>query len=94
MSALTRSPDAVRQQITEALDLDAFPLRGYRDREYLEAALDAGFEVTDLAVAHDVSKKSIYRAVEKHGIDLQQPPSNGLAKRLWDSDPDAIGGSP
>jgi transposase len=82
----------LRQEIVSELSLEDFPLCGYRDEEYLEAALAVGYDVADLAEAHDVSKKSIYRAVDEHGIDLQKPPSNGPARRLWEADPDAVGG--
>ena len=92
MSVQRRRPDSIRRKIASDLDLDDFPPRGYRNKEYLEAAFAAGYDVADLADAHDVSKKSIYRAAEKHSIELQKPPSNGPAKRLWDLDPDAVGG--
>lgn len=94
MSVQRSRPDALRTAIVDDLELEAFPLRGYReDREYLEGALDAGYEVADLAEAHGVSKKSIYRAVDKFDLELRKPPSRGLAKRLLDADPDEVGGA-
>lgn len=64
MSVHRQSPVTLRRGIVTDLDLDGFPLRGYRDEEYLQAALAAGYDVTTLAQAHDVAKKTIYRALE------------------------------
>ncbi|RKD94753.1 hypothetical protein [Halopiger aswanensis] len=83
---------ALRARIIDVLELDAFPINGHRHREYLERALDAGFSVQDLATAHEVRRKTIYRAAERNGLELERPPANGLARRLWEMDPDAIGG--
>jgi hypothetical protein len=69
-----------------------FPLQGYRDQEYLSDALAAGFTPADLATAHDVSRRSIYRAAATHDIDLQRPPSTGPARLLWELDADAVPG--
>lgn len=89
----TQSPDAtLRTDIVRALNLEAFPARGYRHGEYLESVLAAGFDVSDLATAHRVSRKTIYRAVDEHDLELQQPPSNGLSRALYEADPDAVGG--
>jgi hypothetical protein len=89
----TGEPDVLgRTNIVQALNLEAFPARGYRHGKYLESALAAGFDVSDLAAAHRVSKKTIYRAVDEHNLELQQPPSNGLSRALYEADPDAVGG--
>jgi hypothetical protein len=92
MSTPRDAPAALQARLVDALDLEAFPARGSRDGAYLERALAAGFDVAELAAAHGVSKRTVYRAAEKHGIELQQPPSNGLSRRLYEADPDAIGG--
>ncbi|WP_276259913.1 hypothetical protein [Haloglomus litoreum] len=92
MSPPREAPTTLQAQLVDALELEAFPARGYRDRAYLEQALAAGFDVAELATAHDVSKRTVYRAAEKHGLELRQPPSNGLSRRLYEADPDAIGG--
>jgi hypothetical protein len=92
VSVRRQSPGTLRREIVTDLELDGFPLRGYRDEEYLQAALEAGYDVATLAQAHDVAKKTIYRALEDTSIEVQKPPSNGPAKRLWELDPDAIGG--
>lgn len=81
-----------RQAIADILDRDAVDDEAYHDQVYLEAALAAGFDIADLASAHDVAKKSIDRAINRHGIEYEQPPSNGTARKLWDSHPDAISG--
>ncbi|MDS0261844.1 hypothetical protein NDI56_20785 [Haloarcula sp. S1CR25-12] len=60
------------------------------DRTYLRAALKAGFEVADLAKAHDVSKKSIYRAIDRHDLTREQPQRNGAARWLWNAPPDTV----
>jgi len=78
--------------ITDTLGLDVFPLQGYRNPDYLRAALAAGFTPADLATAHDVSRRSIYRAAATHDIELQQPPSTGPAPLLWEMDADAVPG--
>lgn len=71
-----------RQEIVATLDVAAFDPSAYRDRSYLEAALAADFDVVDLATAHDVSKKSIYRALDTHDLEYEEPPSNGPARQL------------
>ena len=88
MSIEASPVDELRSRIVSDLFLTAFPLRGYREEGYLRRALDAGYSVAELARAHDVSERSIYRAIEKHSIDLEKPPSNGPARTLWDADPD------
>lgn len=92
MSTSHDAPITLQARLVDALELEAFPTRGYRDAAYLERALAAGFDVAELAAAHDVSKRTVYRAADEHGIELQQPPSNGLSRRLYEADPDAIGG--
>lgn len=82
----------LRTAIVQELDLEAFPARGYRRERYLARSLEAGFDVAELATAHRVSKKTVYRAVDEHDLDLQQPPSNGLSRRLYEARPDAVGG--
>ncbi|MDL0126607.1 hypothetical protein [Halobacterium salinarum] len=84
--------DELQAALVDTLGLDAFPRRGYRRAEYLTAALEAGFEPGDLATAHRVSERSIYRAIETHGLDRVRPPTSGLAERLWELDPDAVPG--
>jgi hypothetical protein len=88
MSIQPSPVDELRSRIAADLYLTAFPLRGYREEEYLRRALDAGYSVAELARAHDVSERSIYRAIENHSINLQKPPSNGPARTLWNTDPD------
>jgi hypothetical protein len=92
MSTPRDAPATLQAELVNALELEVFPARGYRDGAYLERALGAGFDVAELAAAHDVSKRTVYRAAAEHDIELQQPPSNGLSRRLYEADPDAIGG--
>ena len=82
----------LRREIVSTLWLDAFDAEAYHDRPYLRAALEAGFDVADLATAHDVSKKSIYRAIDQHDLARHQPPRNGTARWLWNAPPDAVPG--
>lgn len=84
--------DDLQAALVDALGLDAFPRRGYRRAEYLTAALEAGFDPAALATAHRVSERSIYRAIETHGVERSRPPTSGPAKRLWELDPDAVPG--
>lgn len=91
MSAIDQAAADQQAAIVAALELDAFPMRGYRRRSYLAAAFEAGFDVTDLAVAHDVSRKTIYRALNSHSLPAQQPPSTGLARQLYELEPNAVG---
>ncbi|MGB9934118.1 hypothetical protein [Haloarcula amylolytica] len=78
--------------LVAALDLDEFSPDAYTSAPYLEAALAAGFTVVDLATAHDVSKRSIYRVLDRHDIDYETPPKNGPARRLWNAHPDTVPG--
>ncbi|RLM88464.1 hypothetical protein D3D01_21190 [Haloarcula sp. Atlit-7R] len=78
--------------LVAALDLDEFSPDAYTSAPYLEAALAAGFTVVDLATAHDVSKRSIYRVLDRHGIGYETPPKNGPARRLWNAHPDTVPG--
>ena len=64
----------LRREITSTRRLDAFDTKAYHDRPYLRAALKAGFDVAELATAHDVSKKSIYRAIDRYDLAREQPP--------------------
>jgi hypothetical protein len=48
----------LRRDIAAALDQDTVDADAYLDGAYLEAAFSAGFEVADLARAHDVSKNT------------------------------------
>ena len=82
----------LRRELVATLDVAAFDPDAYRDRAYLEAALEAGFDVSDLATAHDVSKKSIYRAIDEHDIEYTELPSHGTARWLWNTHPDAVPG--
>ncbi|MDS0280365.1 hypothetical protein NDI85_21500 [Halomicroarcula sp. S1AR25-4] len=90
----TRPPATtqLQQNLVDTLGLTSLPSNAYRDPTYLEAAFDARFEVADLATAHDVSKKSIYRAMHRHDIEHTTPPKNGPARRLWNTHPDTIPG--
>lgn len=81
-----------RAEIVDALDLAAFTPDDYQSPSYLAAAFDAGFDVADLAIAHEVSKRTIYRAINRHDIDYETPPKNGPARRLWNSYPDTVPG--
>ncbi|NLV08306.1 hypothetical protein GOC83_19500 [Haloarcula rubripromontorii] len=81
-----------KAEIVAALDLSEFTPDAYTDPSYLAAALDAGFDVADLAIAHEVSKRTIYRAINRHDIEHETPPKNGPARRLWNSYPDTISG--
>lgn len=67
----------LRRDIASTLRLDEFDAEAYHNRPYLRAALEVGFDVADLATAHDVSKKSIYRAIDQHDLTNDQPPRNG-----------------
>jgi len=78
--------------LVAALDLDEFSPDAYTSAPYLEAALEAGFTVVDLATAHDVSKRSIYRVLDRHNIDYETPLKNGPARRLWNAHPDTVPG--
>jgi len=89
LSPATKQP---RQAIADTLDLETVEDEAYHDPAYVEAVLRAGFDVADFASAHDVAKKSIYRAINRLGIEHEQPPSNGPARKLWNSHPDAISG--
>jgi hypothetical protein len=82
----------LRRDIASTLGLDEFDAEAYQDRHYLRMALEAGFDVADLARAHDVSKKSIYRAIDRHDFTHEQPPRNGTARWLWNAPPDAVPG--
>jgi hypothetical protein len=82
----------LRRELVATLDVAAFDPDAYRDQTYLEAALEAGFDVSDLAMAHDVSKKSIYRTIDEHDIEYEQPPKSGPARRLWNTHPNAVPG--
>ena len=82
----------LRRDIAAALDQDTVDADAYLDGAYLEAAFSAGFEVADLARAHDVSKKTIYRSMDRHDLKHETPPKNGPARRLWDSHPDTVPG--
>jgi len=82
----------LRREIASTLRLDEFDTEAYHDRPYLRAALEAGFDVAELASAHDVSKKTIYRAIDHHGLTQEQPPRNGTARWLWNAPPDAVPG--
>jgi len=82
----------LRREIVSTLRLDEFDAEAYQERHYLRAALEAGFDVADLARAHDVSKKSIYRAIDHHDLTRDQPPRNGTARWLWNAPPDAVPG--
>jgi len=90
--AAPAATNQLRHEIASTLGLDAFDAEAYHDRPYLRAALKAGFDVADLAKAHDVSKKSIYRAIDRHDLTREQPPRNGTARWLWNAPPDAVPG--
>lgn len=79
-------------EIVAALDLSEFTPDDYTEPSYLAAAFDAGFDVADLAIAHEDSKRTIYFAINRHDIDHETPPKNGPARRLWNSYPDTISG--
>jgi hypothetical protein len=81
-----------RRDIVATLDVAAFDPTAYHDGDYLNAALGAGFDVGDLATAHNVSKKTIYRALDDNGIAYEEPPKSGPARRLWNASPDAVPG--
>jgi hypothetical protein len=83
---------ACQAELIAALDLDDFPADAYTSASYLEAALEAGVDVVDIATAHDVSKRSIYRMLDRHDIDHETPPKNGPARRLWNAHPDTVPG--
>ncbi|MDS0284500.1 hypothetical protein [Haloarcula onubensis] len=80
----------LRREIASTLRLDTFDAAAYQDRPYLRAAPEAGFDVAELARAHDVSKKSIYRAIDRHNLRPEQPPRNGTARWLWNVPLDAV----
>jgi len=82
----------IRAEIVAALDLQTFVPTAHTDSEYLRAALEAGFDVADLATAHEVSKRTIYRYIDRHEIDHEQPPKNGPARQLWNTHPSAVSG--
>ncbi|WP_324666182.1 transposase [Haloarcula sediminis] len=82
----------IRREIASTLRLDEFDAEAYQGRSYLRAALEAGFDVADLARAHDVSKKTIYRAIDQYDLTQEQPPRNGTARWLWNAPPDAVPG--
>lgn len=79
-------------ELVDALDLDDFSPDAYTSASYLEAALEAGFDVVDLATAHAVSKRSLYRVLDRHDIDYETPPKNGPARWLWNAHPDTVPG--
>jgi hypothetical protein len=81
-----------RERITEALDESDFDPDAVHDPAYLAAALAAGIEITTLATAHEISKRTLYRRLEEHDLLDTQPPSNGLARTLWLTSPDAVPG--
>lgn len=88
-----RTAASLQARLVDVLDLEAFPRRGYRRARYLTAALDAGFTPADLATAHEVSERSIYRAIAVHDdVEWQRPPTTGPAKTLWELDPSAVPG--
>jgi len=80
----------VRSEIVDELDLDGFPVRGYRDEEYLSAVLDAGFDVEELARAHDVTPRTIYNAMDEHSLSRPHPPTTGAARALWQADASVV----
>jgi len=89
------SQSATRQiqtAIVAALDLETFVPTAHTDPGYLRAALKAGFDIADLATAHGVSKRTIYRYLDRHGIEHEQPPKNGPARQLWNTQPSAVSG--
>lgn len=88
--SVTASPR--REDLVDVLGLDELPEKGYRQRDHLVEAIDAGFGVADIAAAYDVAPKTVYRALAEHSINTRKPPSNGLAKQLHDADPSAVGG--
>lgn len=91
--AAASTQDAPRTDIKAALDLDRLPEQAYRDGEYLRRVIDAGFEVETIAQAHDVRPRTIYKALDAHGIESTRPPtSSPLARQLWQLDPSAVGG--
>jgi hypothetical protein len=79
-------------EIVAALDLPEFTPDDSTAPSYLPAALDPVFDIADLAIAHEVSKRTIYRAINRHDIDYETPPKNGPARQLWNSYPDTISG--
>ena len=79
-------------ELVAVLDLDDFSPDAYTSASYLEAALSAGFDVVDLATAHDVSKRSIYRMLDRNDIEHETPPKNGPACQLWNAHPDTVPG--
>jgi len=83
-------PHTARERIVEELDLKSFPLRGYREEEYLQAALDAGFSVRELARAHEVTSRTIYNALDEHSLSRPHPPTAGPARALWNAEPSAV----
>jgi transposase len=82
----------LQRELAVSLELEAFNIDAYHDRTYLTAALEAGFDVAALAQAYDVSKKTIYRALDEYDIEYTQPPKSGPARRLWNTHPDAVPG--
>jgi hypothetical protein len=82
----------LRRDVVASLDREAFAADAYHDPTHLTAALEADFDVAALARAHDVSKKTIYRALDEHDIDHVTPPKSGPARRLWNTHPDAVPG--
>jgi hypothetical protein len=82
----------LRRDIVATLDVAAFDPNAYHDSAYLMAALEAGYDVADFATAHDVSKKTIYRTIDEHDIDHEQPPKSRPARRLWNTSPAAVTG--
>ncbi|WP_018258824.1 helix-turn-helix domain-containing protein [Halomicrobium katesii] len=82
----------IQAEIVATLDLETFGPTAHTEPTYLRAALEAGFDVIDLARAHEVSKRTIYRYLDRHDIDHDQPPSNGPARQLWNTRPDAVPG--
>ncbi|MFC7076094.1 hypothetical protein [Haloarcula halophila] len=82
----------LRADLVAALDLDSFDPSAYDDPEYLQAALEVHPHVGDLARAHCVAERTLYRALERHDIAHEQPPKHGPARALWDAAPDTIPG--
>jgi hypothetical protein len=51
--AVPRATKQLRRELVATLKVAAFDPDAYRDRTYLEAALEAGFDVNDLLLAND-----------------------------------------
>ena len=80
------TPEALLPPLADVIEPDTL------DRLLRESSAESNAAVRFNYRGHEVSKRTIYRAINRHDIDHETPPKNGPARRLWNSYPDTVPG--